>query len=378
MSAPSVLVLTVVHHPGDARIAHRQLPALVAAGWHVTYAAPWTGYGLAVPPDDAQTRHLDLPRASGRRRLAALRSARALLRAQAGRHDLVLVHDPELLAAASGLGLRTLVWDVHEDPAAALRTREWVPAPLRRPLSAVVAAAERRVERRHPLLLAEAAYADRFARPHPVVPNSAPVPDAAGLAPAGTPGADGVQRVVYVGSVTRERGVEQLVELAARLAADSPRVARIEVAGPAHGDAGDLLRDAARHDLRWLGRLDRDAVPEFLAGALAGLSLLHDLPNYRPSLPTKVIEYLAHGIPVITTPLPLAAGLVEAGGGGVVVPFTDAAAAHRVVRSWAADPRHAAGLGRAGHAHVQTAHNWDRDAAAFVAAMTRLGSTRAS
>ena len=46
-------------------------------------------------------------------------------------------------------------------------------------------------------------------------------------------------------------------------------------------------------------------------GALAGLSLLRDLPNYRGSMPTKVVEYLAHGVPAITTPLPLAREIVQ-------------------------------------------------------------------
>ncbi|MBN2114737.1 MAG: glycosyltransferase family 4 protein, partial [Acidimicrobiia bacterium] len=33
-------------------------------------------------------------------------------------------------------------------------------------------------------------------------------------------------------------------------------------------------------------------------------SLLHDLPNYRDSLPTKVIEYLQMGLPVVAADLP--------------------------------------------------------------------------
>lgn len=369
MSRPTVLVVTVVHHPGDARIAHRQIPALLAAGWRVTYAAPFTGHDAAPPASSDDLRTIDLPRARGRRRLAALRAARELIRDQGPRHDVVLVHDPELLAAVAGLGARNVVWDVHEDPAAALRTREWIPAPLRRPVSAGVAALERAAESRHTLLLADAAYAGRFRRPHAVVPNSAPVPPAADLVPAGTPGPDGVQRVVYVGSVTRERGAAEMVRLAARLAADSPRVARVEVAGPAHGDAADLLRDAEAHGLRWHGRMDRDAVPDFLAGALAGLSLLHDVPNHRPSMPTKVVEYLAHGVPVISTPLPLAADLVRRSDGGVLVPFGDAEQAHGVIRDWAADPRRAEALGRSGHGTVSTHHNWDRDAPAFVLAL---------
>ena len=40
LRAVHVLVMTVVHHPEDARILHRQIRALVDAGHEVTYAAP--------------------------------------------------------------------------------------------------------------------------------------------------------------------------------------------------------------------------------------------------------------------------------------------------------------------------------------------------
>ena len=68
-------------------------------------------------------------------------------------------------------------------------------------------------------------------------------------------------------------------------------------------------------------------------GATVGLSLLRDLLSYRHSLSTKVLEYLAHVIPVITTPLPGAQSIVEDSGGEIVVPFdAPVAVAEAVVR----------------------------------------------
>ncbi|MFD0395345.1 glycosyltransferase [Streptomyces nogalater] len=75
--------------------------------------------------------------------------------------------------------------------------------------------------------------------------------------------------------------------------------------------------------MRWYGFLPNDRALARLSGALAGLSLLHDQPNYRHSRPTKVVEYMAHGVPVVTTPTPLAAELVERHGCGLVVPYRD-------------------------------------------------------
>jgi glycosyltransferase involved in cell wall biosynthesis len=72
---------------------------------------------------------------------------------------------------------------------------------------------------------------------------------------------------------------------------------------------------------------------DLVEGATAGLCLLRDLPNYRHSVPTKILEYMARGVPVITTPLPEARAIVERHGCGIVVPFDDPAAVVTAVRS---------------------------------------------
>ena len=43
-----VLICTVVHHPADARIYHRQIRALLEAGHQVTYIAPFGEPGAPV------------------------------------------------------------------------------------------------------------------------------------------------------------------------------------------------------------------------------------------------------------------------------------------------------------------------------------------
>ena len=74
-------------------------------------------------------RLVTIPRASGRRRIGALRAARAAMAEQAAGADLLLVHDPELLLVLPPKGKRPpTVWDVHEDTAAALTTKAWLPA----------------------------------------------------------------------------------------------------------------------------------------------------------------------------------------------------------------------------------------------------------
>ena len=76
-----VLVVSTVHHPEDARIHERQVAAMLGAGWEVTQAGAWSAHGLPVPvaaPERPLT-GIDLPHASGRRRLAALRAEQQAL-----------------------------------------------------------------------------------------------------------------------------------------------------------------------------------------------------------------------------------------------------------------------------------------------------------
>ncbi len=347
-----VLVVTVVHDPEDARIRHRELVSLLDAGAVVSYAAPFAAYGR-VPP--AGVRGLDLPRARGRHRLHAVRAARRLIRAEAPRQDVVLVHDPELLLALAGTRGPARVWDVHEDTAAALGMRGWLPGPLRAPAGLAVRALERWADRRVHLLLAEDAYQERFARRHPVVANTV-------LVPAEQPPAPGGERVVYLGRLTVPRGALELVELGRLLRGRL----RVELIGPADPDCAEAI--ARAHAAGWVhhhGFLPNTQALDLLAGATAGLSLLHDEPNYAHSRPTKAMEYMALGVPVVTTPNPVSRQLLERYGCGVVVPFADAGAAADALLALRDDPARRAALGAAGRRAALAELDWHRHGEAF-------------
>src|SRR5690606_15986463 len=127
-----VLVMTVVHHPEDARILHRQVRALVDAGHEVTYAAPYTARGVVPRPC---VTGIDLPRASERKWLKARTAARRAFRSMRDKVHLVLLHAVELLLAVVGVRNRPpVVWDVHEDTPAALSLKPWLPPFLRPPV----------------------------------------------------------------------------------------------------------------------------------------------------------------------------------------------------------------------------------------------------
>jgi glycosyltransferase involved in cell wall biosynthesis len=219
-----------------------------------------------------------------------------------------------------------------------------------------VISAERLAERRLHLILAEHGYNARFSGTHPVVPNTTYVPAAA--APPGGP-----RRVVYVGHISPDRGSAEMTELGRLLA---PHGIAVELIGPADAAAQAHIK-AAGSAVSWHGFVPNAEALRVVEGSLAGLSLLQDEANFRHSMPTKVAEYMGRGVPVVTTPLPLAVELVEAADGGFVVPFNNPQAAADAILKLDADPGLRVKMGL--RAHEYALHNlaWPPHAADFVA-----------
>lgn len=334
-----VLVATIVHRPEDARIRHRQIPALLDAGCEVVYVAPAGDTSAG----HERLERITVPAAAGRNRLRAIRAVRPVLREASRRVDLAVLHDPELLLVTGAIDA-PVIWDVHEDLAGQITDKAWVPGPLHGVATIGARLLERR-GRRLPRTIAEAGYRDR----HPdavLVPNSVRVPDT--VVPTGA------DRLVYLGRVSRGRGADVLGDVAQRL----PDGLTLDVIGPADPD---LTLDGSA--LRARGFVPNDVALAELGGAMAGLSLLQDLPNYRHSLPTKLLEYLAHGVPVISTPLPAAVELVERHDCGIIVDFDDPAAVVDAAVALRDDADRRARLAANGRAAVAAHHNWAVDAA---------------
>lgn len=322
------LVVTSVHRADDPRIRERTVRSLASA-FEVRYATRSPG-----PSRDGDHEWVELKGGRVRRWWGALRQ---MCRRGV---DVVSVHDPELIPAALLARLfrrMPIVVDVHEDVPAQVRHKGWVPRPLRPAAAWAAGRALRLAERFATVTLAEPNYRHLFRRDHPVFPN---YPAAGSLPPLAPDGG----YLVYVGDVTEERGALDMVEAAGLLSDRLP----LRLVGRCREDLAGRLRRRAGElgvSLEIVGPLPHAEAMAVVAGASAGFSLLHDLPNYRASMPTKVIEYLAMGVPVAASDLP---GIREALAGRaaveVVPPGDPAAAAAAVARLLAEEAREGAVL----------------------------------
>lgn len=275
--------------------------------------------------------------------------------------DVYQLHDPELLPV--GLRMhragRRVVFDAHEDVPTQLLDKPYLPAPAARLLSACYARYERHAcARLDGLLAATPHIGERLAtcNPHTVSVANFPLPEEF------SPDASWEMRtdVCYVGSVSAIRGIRQLVRACELLR--SP--ARLSLAGAF--SEPDLEREAAAQPgwtrVRALGHLDRDGVARVMARAFAGLVTLLPTPSYRDSLPVKMFEYMAAGIPVIASDFPRWRAIVDGSACGLCVDPHDPHAIAAAIDRLAADPALAQRMGANGRRAVEHTYNWGSEA----------------
>jgi glycosyltransferase involved in cell wall biosynthesis len=130
--------------------------------------------------------------------------------------------------------------------------------------------------------------------------------------------------IAYVGGLMRGRGLEQMIDALPHI----PEVALRAIGPGAEGYRATLRERAAalgvEDRVELLEPVPPAAVQAALAGATAGLCLIQPIcRSYELSLPNKLFEYAAAGLPVLASDLPVIASVVRAGGIGVVVPAAD-------------------------------------------------------
>lgn len=209
-----------------------------------------------------------------------------------------------------------------------------------------------------------AALARRFAPEVPVtvVPNGV---DATLFTPVAEnrKHTDGPLRLLVVGRLVRQKGVDCLLDAMARL--PDPAVVALTVVGdgPARPE---LEAQAARLGLSgrvaFVGWRGRDELP-----GLYQTADVFVLPSRDEGMPNVVLEAMACGLPVVATDIPGSRDLVVDGETGVLMAVDDTAALHAALAQLAADPQARQRMGTAGRQRVAEHFSWGAVAAAYLA-----------
>lgn len=291
--------LTSVHPPFDIRIFYKECQSLVNAGYKVSLIAPaeqeTERMGVKVIP-------ISLPKSRLKRMLIVnMRMFRLALKQKARIYHF---HDPELMPC--GVLLRCcgkkVIFDIHENVGLSIQNKAWLSGILKPLISGVYYLSERlSILFYNQLILAEASYQQYYPKKKSTLVLNYPIykeieeRELSEIQPV---------KLIYSGVIHELRGVWEMLSLL-KLLRDEKIEATLTL-------VGEIRPATLKSELiTWLyhqklsdkvimtGKVDYLQVTEFLNGADVGLSLLKPIPNYTASLPTKIFEYMQHGLPVI-------------------------------------------------------------------------------
>ena len=113
-------------------------------------------------------------------------------------------------------------------------------------------------------------------------------------------------RLFYHGSLSSDRGLDQVIEACAALKGEQREGIRFTIVGggPDLERLRKLVKSLGCDDLVKLeGFIPHEQIPAWIARADCCICPLPDLPQWRVSSPLKLFEYLASGKPLILTPI---------------------------------------------------------------------------
>jgi hypothetical protein len=356
---PAVRVahLTTTHDAFDTRVFQKECRTLAAAGYDVSL----------VVPHDADTvrdgvRIVAVPKPASRAGRALVTAWRVFGAARRIRPDVAHVHDPELLPHALLLRLlgARVIYDAHEHLPNDVRSKHYLPAFLRGALAGLVDVLERGAcALMDGVVTVTPGIATRFPPGRTSLVRNLPLLAEFPVRPAVTLG--GRRPVVlYLGGLNRIRGAREMVRAIARV--DASLGAELWLAGRFDPPAleQELAREPGWARTRHLGWCPRERVLELLGEARVGLLTLQPAPNHLDSLPIKMFEYMAAGLPVVASRF--AAWEPVLAGAGLLVDPADPDAIARAIERLLAHPDEAQAMGAAGRAAIVAELHWEREA----------------
>jgi glycosyltransferase involved in cell wall biosynthesis len=167
----------------------------------------------------------------------------------------------------------------------------------------------------------------------------------------------GGKAIVYLGTLMRERQVDFLVRVLARVLEDVPDAYLVLVgSGESPEDEALLRAEAARFGvsraLTITGWLPMSAAWACTRRAAVCVSPYFPTPTLESTSPTKLVEYMALGLPVVANDHPEQSDVLRQSGAGIVCRWDEADFAAAIVRVLR-DPVTAELMGRAGRRFVE-------------------------
>ena len=166
-------------------------------------------------------------------------------------------------------------------------------------------------------------------------------------------GANGKFLVCYVGTMGMAHGLETLLDAAAQLQKENVDVRFLLIGeGAVKERIKALAQTRGLANVRFLDQQPHDKIPAFISASDACLVLLRKTEIFKTVIPTKMLEFMSCGRPVILGVDGQARKIVEEAEAGIVIEPENSAALVAAIQRLAADPNLGQKLGRQGREYI--------------------------
>ena len=345
--------LTSAHPDHDVRILIKECKSLAKAGFEVSMIVPNStsrvedGVNVVSFQSDYKSRKERMTKTTKEVYQEALKLDA----------DIYHFHDPELMIIANKLRKKgkKIVYDVHEDLPRQIMSKHWINKMVRKSMSVSIERLENHYAKKFDLIVAATPFIrDRFKKFHKNVVDINNFPILEELLLDFNYDDKKEDNICYVGGITRTRGILELLETMKYANGN------LLLAGSFLEDG---LRDEAIKSEGWskveeLGFLDRDGVKKVYERTKVGMVTLHPIINYIDSLPVKMFEYMAAGLPVIASNFPYWENIVIKNKCGLCVDPMDPNATAEAINYILSHPEEAKQMGENGKQLVIEQYNW--------------------
>ena len=176
----------------------------------------------------------------------------------------------------------------------------------------------------------------------------------------------------YIGRITRDRGVFEILQALSRL--DFNESVKLQIAGNFYSVEmqKDLEITAGWSSVVYHGWIDRPTMANILGNVRAGLVLFHPVPNHLNSQPNKLFEYMSASLPIIASDFPLWRDIVDRVECGLLVDPQDPDAIAQAMKWILENPEKAKQMGKNGKIAVDEIYNWETESKQLIAMYEEL------